>query len=147
MQRTLFVSDVALFPAGWTHDFEAGWQGGQYPAEATSLALRSYRAARTVLEALVAAERPGRDELASGLAGRLTLGTFEAEGLDAFARSVRMIRDDEIVPFPVDIFRETWQHALAIETLGPDSLLADIAPADSVFSAPPEETVPASSTP
>jgi branched-chain amino acid transport system substrate-binding protein len=147
MQRAIFVSDVALFPAGWTHDFEDGWEGGIYPPEATSIALRGYRAARTVMEALLASPAPSRDDLATALAARLTLDTAEAEGPEAFARAVRMIDGDEIVPFPIDLYRESWRLMYAGEAAGSDSLSAAAradslagraARADSLVESPPE---------
>jgi ABC-type branched-subunit amino acid transport system substrate-binding protein len=153
MQRAVFVSDVALFPAGWTADFEADWRGANYPPEASALALRSYQATRMAYEAIVGAEegRRGRRDLAAALGRRLTAREFQAEGPEAFARTVLTIEGEETVPFPAEIFAETWTLvALAdsaaavadsLRGLGalPDSLGGAGVPADSLRFAPDRE--------
>ena len=40
LERAVFPSDLALFPEHWTDEFNAAWQGENYPREATILAQR-----------------------------------------------------------------------------------------------------------
>jgi ABC-type branched-subunit amino acid transport system substrate-binding protein len=135
MQRALFVSDTALFPAGWTTAFEADWNSAAYPPDATALALRSYQATRSVLESLLAPDQPRSRpaQLGADQRHRLTARAFEAEGPEAIARTVAMIEGEEIVAFPADIFRDTWQLvALADSASLADSLGTIAAPPDSL---------------
>ncbi|MFO7654775.1 MAG: ABC transporter substrate-binding protein [Candidatus Krumholzibacteriia bacterium] len=132
LQRALTVSEVAMFAADWTAEFRAAWDDSRYPAEATVLALRSYQATRSVLEELLLLPLPSRrDLLSDALQRRFSPRTFDAEGPEAFARSVRMAESGGTVPFPAELYAEAWARARAA-IAGADSLGGPEAPADSV---------------
>ena len=108
LERAIFPNDVALFPEEWTSEFRARWNGENYPREATVLALKSYQATRMLLDTLAGSQAVSRSQLTQALRSRLASRDFEAEGPESFAGTVRMFRDEKIVPFPGGRFAEAW---------------------------------------
>ncbi len=122
LERAIFPNDLALFPSEWTLEFREKWNGENYPREATSLALKSYQATRMILDTLAQSEAASRVQLSLALRNRLASRDFESEGPESFARTVRMFRSTEIIPFPGARFAEGW---LLTEGAVADSLLAE----------------------
>ncbi len=122
LERAIFPNDLALFPAEWTSEFRARWNGENYPREASILALKSYQAIRMILDTINRSEATSRVQLAHALRNRLASRDFEAEGPESFAGTVRMFRGAEIIPFPGGRFAEAW---LLTEGAVVDSLAAE----------------------
>jgi len=122
LERAIFPNDVALFPVGWTSEFRAGWNGENYPREASVLALKSYQATRMLLDTIVRSEAKSRVQLIHALKNRLASRDFEAEGPESFAGTVRMYRGEEIIPFPGGRFAEAWRlnEGAVADTLATD---------------------------
>lgn len=108
MERAIFPSDQALIPPEWTAEFEVRWDGGNYPREATALALRAYQSLRMLLDTMATSGAANRAELAAAMTKRLANRNFEAEGPDSFETVVRTYRTERIVPFPAGLFTEAW---------------------------------------
>jgi branched-chain amino acid transport system substrate-binding protein len=113
LERALFPDDQALVPPEWTGEFHERWEEENYPREATALALRSYQATRLLLDTLVRSGAESRPEMADALRRRMADQSVDTEGPESFARVVHMFRDGEIVPFPAEIFTESWILAQA----------------------------------
>ncbi len=126
LERTIFPSDLALFPTLWTGDFNAGWQGDNYPREATALALKSYQAMRLLLDTLYQSGAANRAQLQDALQRRLANRDIKTEGPESFSRTVRIFRNERAHPFPSGIFAESWA-------------LTDGAPVDSLLISDPGE--------
>ncbi len=122
LERAIFPNDLALFPAEWTSEFRARWNGENYPREATTLALKSYQATRMILDTIAQSEATSRVQMTHALRNRLASRDFEAEGPGSFAGTVRMFRSTEIIPFPGARFAEGW---MLREGAAVDSLLAE----------------------
>ena len=120
LERAIFPNDLALFPAEWTSEFRARWNGENYPREATTLALKSYQATRMILDTIAQSEATSRVQMTHALRNRLASRDFEAEGPESFAGTVRMFRSTEIIPFPGSRFAEGW---MLTEGAAVDSLL------------------------
>jgi branched-chain amino acid transport system substrate-binding protein len=123
LERAIFPNDVALFPIGWTSEFRAGWNGENYPREASVLALKSYQATRMLLDTIARSEANSRARVTHALKSRLASRDFEAEGPESFAATVRMFRGEEIIPFPGGRFAEAWSlnEGAAADTLATGS--------------------------
>ncbi len=134
MDRALFPSDTALFPAEWTDHFHREWHPEHVPAEATPLALKAFQATMLVLDSLAREGVEERHALAAALHRRLEVRQIDVEGPEAFARVVRMYYGGEVVPFPATLFVDTWQAAA-------DTLLSG-ADADSLTVPVGEDTLP-----
>lgn len=119
LERAVFPYDVALFPEGWTSEFQAKWNGENYPREASVLALKSYQATRMLLDTIARSESTSRIQLIHALKNRLASRDFEAEGPESFAGTVRMFSGQEIIPFPGGRFAEGWRltEGAAIDSL------------------------------
>jgi len=113
LERAVFPSDNALFPAEWTDDFFGRWSGMQYPDEATPLALRAYQTTRLVFDILERTELERRYQLTEALERRLASREVETEGPESFASMVRMFRGEQIVAFPASLYTEAWRVDLA----------------------------------
>lgn len=116
LERAVFPSDTALSPSSWIEDFYRQWRPEHLPEEATPLALKAYQATRLVLDTLARQDLQTRQELTAALRERLESQEYHTGGLDALTGAVRMYSGGEIVPFPTDIFRETWQTIAAADT-------------------------------
>ncbi|MFO7608714.1 MAG: penicillin-binding protein activator [Candidatus Krumholzibacteriia bacterium] len=125
-----FPDDLALVPPAWTAAFHAAWPGANYPREATGLALKTYQAARLLLDALTASGAVERPALTAALQRRLSSRDVDTDGPETFARSVLVVRDGKIVPFPAELYTDAWalvEGAAAADSLagaGADSLSA-----------------------
>ncbi|MEN8007772.1 MAG: ABC transporter substrate-binding protein [Candidatus Krumholzibacteriota bacterium] len=128
LERAVFPNDLALFPDHWTSEFRSRWNDENYPREATALALKSYQATRMLLDTMAGSEAASRLQLTHALRNRLANRDFDSEGPESFAGTVRMFRDQNIVPFPGGRFAEAWQ-------------LTEGAVADSASAAPGPEAV------
>jgi len=126
LERAVFPSDLVLFPAEWTDEFNASWNPDLYPREATSLALKTYQSMRILLDTLHASGAANRAQLAEALARRLDNRDVVAEGPESFANSVHMIRSERISAFPAAVFAESWalNEGAAADSLA-DSLALD----------------------
>jgi len=113
LDRALFPDDQALVPPEWAIEFHERWDPEPYPREATAIALRAYQATRLLLETLGRSGATTRSELADALRNRLAEQDVEAAGPDSFARLIRMFHNGQIVPFPAEIFAESWEMAEA----------------------------------
>jgi branched-chain amino acid transport system substrate-binding protein len=109
LERAVFPNDLALFPSRWTAEFRDTWNGENYPREASTLALKTYQATRMLLDTMGSGEVTSRLQLAHALKNRMASRDFHSEGPESLARTVRMIRDLQIVPFPGARFAEAWQ--------------------------------------
>jgi len=121
LEGVMCPDDLALFPAAWTADFEAGWPADNYPREATTLGLKTYQAARMLMDTLVAAGTADRAALTTALQRRLSSRAVDTDGPEPYARSVSLVRDGQFVAFPAGLFAESW--ALT-EAAAADSLRA-----------------------
>jgi branched-chain amino acid transport system substrate-binding protein len=119
--------DLALFPTAWTAEFNEGWTADAYPREATGLALRTYQAARMLMDSIVAAGAADRATVTAALQRRLSSRDVDTDGPEPFARSIRVVREGRFVPFPAELFTESWA---LVEGAAADSLAA--AAADSL---------------
>ncbi len=108
LERAIFPNDLALFPALWTGEFNAGWDGKNYPKEAEVLALKSYQAMRLVLDTLYQSGASNRAQLQDALERRLANRDIQAQGPESFSNTVRMYQNDRAVPFPAGVFAESW---------------------------------------
>ncbi|MBE0565863.1 MAG: penicillin-binding protein activator, partial [Krumholzibacteria bacterium] len=120
LEGLTFPDDLALFPPAWTAEFNAAWPAENYPREATDLALRTYQAARMLLDAMDRGGAADRTALTAALQRRLSSRDVDTEGPEPFARSVRTVRDGQIVPFPAGLFSEAWalvEGAAAADTV------------------------------
>lgn len=108
MERAVFPNDLALFPTLWTGEFNARWDGKNYPKEATALALKSYQAMRLLLDTIHQSGAANRGQLQDALIRRLANRDIEAEGPESFATSVRMYSNERAIPFPSGVFAESW---------------------------------------
>lgn len=124
MQRAMFPSDLAMFPPEWTGDFNARWDGTNYPREARNLALRAYQATRILLDTMHESGAINRGQLTQALGHRLATRDVEAEGPDSFTPTVRMFSGKTISPFPAAVFSEAWDLT---EGAFVDSLAVDMA--------------------
>ncbi|MCP4292481.1 MAG: amino acid ABC transporter substrate-binding protein [bacterium] len=127
LERAIFPSDLALFPTLWTGEFNAGWDGKNYPKEARALALKSYQAMRLILDTLHQSGATNRDQLQEALERRLANRDIMAEGPDSFATTVRLYSNERPRPFPSGIFAESWaltDGAVvdSLSVMSPDSL-------------------------
>ena len=122
LERAIFPSDQALIPPQWTTEFNEGWDDSNYPREATALALRAYQSMRMLLDTMATSGAADRSQLAEALSRRLANRAFEAEGPDSFGAIVRVCSSEKIVPFPAELFTESW--ALT-EGAAVDSLMLD----------------------
>lgn len=122
LERAIFPSDLALFPTLWTGDFNANWDGKNYPREATALALKSYQAMRMLLDTLHQSGATNRHQLQDALQRRLANRDIQAEGPESFSTTVRLYSNERAMPFPSGIFAESW--ALTDGAVS-DSLLVD----------------------
>lgn len=113
LERAVFPSDLALFPEHWTDEFNAGWQGENYPREATILAQRVFQAMRMLLDTQYQSGARTSDQLTIALRSRFNQRDIEADGPESFASAMRMISGGRNVPFPGDIFIESWVLAHA----------------------------------
>lgn len=119
LERAVFPSDLALFPTLWTGEFNARWDGKNYPKEATSLALKSYQAMRLLLDTIHQSGAVNRSQLQDALQRRLANRDMGADGPASFATTVRIFSNDRAVPFPSGVFAESWALTDGAE---PDSL-------------------------
>ncbi len=124
LERAIFPSDLALFPTLWTGEFNARWDGKNYPQEASGLALKSYQAMRLLLDTIDQSGASNRAQLQDALQRRLANRDIESDGPESFATTVRMFSKDRSIPFPSGIFAESWAltdgaqpDSLALETL------------------------------
>ena len=108
LERAIFPSDLALFPTLWTGEFNARWDGKNYPKEATALALKSYQSMRLLLDTIYHSEAGNRAQLQEALERRLANRDIESEGPASFATTVRMFSNERSMPFPSGIFAESW---------------------------------------
>ncbi len=128
LDGALLPSDLAMFRPQWTEEFYLKWQEDAYPGEVTPQALKVYQALRMLLETMNDAGVANRAQLTAALRGRLASRDFDAEGLDSFEQSVRMVRGGRVVRFPARLFAEAWAweqaHAdtVAADSLGMDAL-------------------------
>ena len=120
LERAIFPSDLALFPTLWTGEFNAGWDGKNYPNEATALAFKSYQAMRLLLDTIYQSGAGNRAQLQDALQRRLANRDIETEGPDSFANTVRTYSNERANPFPSGIFAEAWALTDGAE---PDSLM------------------------
>ncbi len=125
LERAVFPSDTALFPEGWTEAFAADWHAENLPEEASTIALRSYLAARLVLFSLAERNIETREELAAALAERLAMRRAAEIDLDAAGASLRMYEKGRVVPFPMDLFAGVLDAPAAAPV---DSVVADPVP-------------------
>ncbi|MFH1842704.1 MAG: ABC transporter substrate-binding protein [bacterium] len=115
MERAIFPSETALFPADWSEHFHDSWQPEHLPADATPLALKAYEATRLVLDTIAQHDIEQRAALTDSLRLRLQTQQFDSTELAAFTGIVNMFSGGEIIDFPVDMFQETWQEVAALE--------------------------------
>lgn len=122
MERAIFPSDLALFPTLWTGEFNARWDGSNYPQEASGLALKSYQAMRLLLDTIDQSGATTRTQLQDALQHRLANRDIDAEGPASFGTTVRLYSNERAIPFPSGIFAESWALTDGAE---PDSLAFD----------------------
>ena len=105
--------------------FAADWHAENLPEEASTIALRSYLAARLVLFSLAERNIETREELAAALAERLAMRRAAEIDLDAAGASLRMYEKGRVVPFPMDLFAGVLDAPAAAPV---DSVVADPVP-------------------
>jgi branched-chain amino acid transport system substrate-binding protein len=108
LERTIFPSNLTLFPGEWTGDFHAEWKEDNYPREATLLALKSYQSMRLLLDTLDKSGANSRVQLQDALMRRLANRDIEADGPESFSNTVRIFRNERAVSFPSYLFTESW---------------------------------------
>jgi len=125
LERAVFPSDLALFPTLWTGEFNARWDGKNYPKEATALALKSYQAMRLLLDTIFQSQPGNRAQLQDALQRRLANRDIEAEGPESFATSVRVYSNERAMSFPSGIFAESWAltDGAAVDSLMLDEMI------------------------
>jgi branched-chain amino acid transport system substrate-binding protein len=126
MERAVFPSETALFPAVWTERFETVWRADNLPEEATPLALKAFQATMLVLDALAGGGITDRDQLAEVMRARLGDPARDAFAIEdiKLAAAVRIIENEAVAPFPAELFAKTWTaRADSLATTGPDTLL------------------------
>ncbi len=128
LERAIFPSDLALFPTLWTGEFNAGWEGKNYPAEAKALALKSYQSMRLVLDTIHQSGASNRAQLQDALERRLANRDIQADGPESFASTVRIYRGDRAMPFPSGIFAESWAltDGAVADSLSLDGMIENI---------------------
>lgn len=120
LERAIFPDDQALLPPEWTGEFDARWDSEAYPGEAAALALKAYQATRLLLDTLGRSGAKTRAELADALRLRMADQDVEASGPESFGALVHMFSDGQIVPFPAEIFTESWALVQAeADTIAP----------------------------
>lgn len=124
LEHVMLPSDLAMFRPQWTEEFYLHWDEAAYPGEATPQALKTYQATRMLLETIHQSQAASRPQLTAALRSRLANRQFDAQGLDSFENSVRMIRGGRIVRFPAQLFAEAfaWEQARADSLAPADSL-------------------------
>jgi ABC-type branched-subunit amino acid transport system substrate-binding protein len=120
LERAVFPDDLVLFPVQWEEEFNQNWNPATYPPEATAQALKAYQATRMLLDTMAQSGAVTRQELTEALTRRLANRDLAVEGPDSFAATMRMFRNEQIVPFPAGIFAAGWQQdeAAAADSLG-----------------------------
>ncbi len=108
LERAVFPDDLVMFPSRWEDEFNRIWNTETYPPEATALALKAYQATRMLLDTLSQSGAATRPQLADALTRRLSNQDVDLAGPDSFGTTMRMFREERIVPFPAGIFNEGW---------------------------------------
>ena len=139
LERAIFPSDTALFPAEWAQQFHAAWHPEHAPPEATPVALKAYQATMLILDTLAREEIETRRALAMSLRQRLEIHQLDAAGPEAYAKVVRIHQNGEVVPFPADMFTDTWQAKA--DTLTPTAAVDSLTTPGAQESPPPGEGV------
>jgi len=108
LEGAIFPDDYPLYPAHWVEAFGAAWDANAYPPEADELALRSYQAMRRLLDTLASSGARTRDDLTAALRRRLSREELDVSGPESFGVTVRVLREQEIRPFPAEMFGDGW---------------------------------------
>jgi len=108
LEGAIFPDDYPLYPAHWVEAFGAAWDANAYPPEADELALRSYQAMRMLLDTLASSGARTRDDLTAALRRRLSREELDVSGPESFGVTVRVLREQEIRPFPAEMFGDGW---------------------------------------
>ena len=134
LERALFPDDLVLFPARWEAEFNRVWSTDTYPPEATALALKAYQATRMLQDTLAQSQATTRQQLREALTRRLANQDLAVEGPESFGATMRMFRDERIVPFPSPIFADGWNLTEGAQTdsLGTDAPEGEVPAGDAV---------------
>lgn len=114
LTRAVFPSDAALYPDEWSRRFEARWDPGELPAEATAIARQAFLSSMLLFQTMGDSGAETRADLRRALGARLELRREVAADPDVMAASLRMFDDGAIVPFPMDLFRDALRHDAAV---------------------------------
>ncbi len=127
LERAVFPDDLVMFPTRWEEEFDRNWNTETYPPEATAQALKAYQATRILLDTMAQSGAKTRRHLADALSRRLANQDFDLEGPDSFGPTMRMFRNERIVPFPASVFTEGWMltEGAAVDSLSLDGELLD----------------------
>lgn len=107
LERSIFPSDTALFPAEWNAAFAEGWNPEHLPEEATAIAQRAFHATMLVLQTLSDNEITSREDLASLLSDRLAARKEKDVDPEALGPALCVWGDGGVQPFPIDLFAES----------------------------------------
>jgi ABC-type branched-subunit amino acid transport system substrate-binding protein len=124
LERAVFPSDTALFPADWLTAFTAAWDVEHQPTEATTIARQAFLAAMLTFRTLGDEGMSRPEDLTRALAARLAVREEAELGQSAMAGSLRMFSAGGIVPFPIELYDAAFA---ATDSLGAaaDSLAVD----------------------
>jgi len=120
LERAIFFFFLVIFPSRWEDEFNRNWNTDTYPREATAQAIKAYQATRILLDTLAQSGAQNRRHLADALSRRLANQDFDLEGPDSFGPTMRMFRNERIVPFPASVFTEGWMltEGAVVDSLG-----------------------------
>lgn len=104
LERSIFPSDTALFPAEWAEAFAEGWNSEHLPEEATAIALRAFNATRLVLRVLAEEEIRSREDLSRSLSNRIAARRETEVDPNALGPALRIWSRGGVEPFPVELF-------------------------------------------
>jgi ABC-type branched-subunit amino acid transport system substrate-binding protein len=111
LEGAIFPADHPLYPPAWAETFDASWPASASLAapETRELAQQSYQAMRMLVDTLVGSGVRSRGDLAEALRRRLTREELDVTGPDTFTGTVRVLRDQQTVPFPAALFAAGWE--------------------------------------
>ena len=110
LEGAIFPADHPLFPPAWGEAFAAGWpEAAPGQVETRELARQAYEAMRMLADTLLASGARTREGLADALRQRLSREELDASGPDTFTASVRVMRDQQTVPFPAALYAAGWR--------------------------------------
>ncbi len=141
LERTIFPSDVAVFPGYWVNDFRSQWNNDHYEAGVTKLAQQVYLAARLLLETIDVSGASRPHQVSDALGRRLALRSVEGTGPEVFNGLLHTVSGGKIIPFMSDLYLDGWELTETAEALLEaeteagllKNIGAEVEPIDSVF--------------